>query len=261
MYSLDILLSKFGTSLLFHVWFYCCFLICIQISQEAGQVVWYSHLFKNFPEFVVIHTVKGFGLINKTEVDAFLEFSCFFDYPTDAGNLISGSSAFSKSSLNVWKFSFHVLLKPGLENFEHYFARMWDECNCAVVWTFFGIALLWDWNENWPFPVLWPLLSFPNLLAYWVQHFHSISFRIWNSSAGIPSPPLALFIVMLPKAHLTSHSRVSGSRWVFTSSWFSGSWRYFLYSSSVYCCHLFLISSASALIRCQQYLSASCWMN
>ena len=76
----------------------------------------------------------------------------------------------------VWKFLVHVLLKPGLENFEHYFASMWDECNCAVVWTFFGIAFLWDWNENWPFPVLGPLLSFPNLLSYWMQHFHSIIF-------------------------------------------------------------------------------------
>ena len=90
------------------------------------------------------------------------------------------------------------------------------ECNCVVVWAFFGIALLWNWNENWPFPVLWPLLSFPNLLAYWVQHFHSISFRIWNSSTGILSPPLALFVVMLSKAHLTSHSRMSGSRSVIT---------------------------------------------
>ena len=85
-------------------------------------------------------------------------------------------TCFSKSSLNIWKFTVHVLLKPGLENFEHYFASVWDECHCAVVWTFFSIALLWDWNENWSFPVLWPLLSFPNLLAYWVQHFHSIIF-------------------------------------------------------------------------------------
>ena len=89
-------------------------------------------------------------------------------------NLISGSSAFSKSSLNIWVFSIHVLLKPGLENFEHYFASMWNECNCVVVWTFIGTALLWNWNENWPFLVLWPLLSFPSLLAYWVQHFNSI---------------------------------------------------------------------------------------
>ena len=82
----------------------------------------------------------------------------------------------SKTSLNIWKFMVHILLKPGLENFEHYFTSMWDEYNCAVVWAFFGIAFLWDWNENWPFPVLWPLLSFPNLLACWVQHFHSITF-------------------------------------------------------------------------------------
>ena len=152
----------------------CCFLTCIQISQEAGQVVWYSHLFQNFPQFIVVHTVKGFGIVNKAEIDVFLELSCLFYDPADVGNLISGSSAFSKSSLNICKFLVHVLLKPGLENFEHYFTSVWDECNCAVVWIFFGIAFLWDWNENWPFPVLWPLLSFPNLLAYWVQHFHSI---------------------------------------------------------------------------------------
>ena len=151
------------------------FLTCIQISQEVGQMVWYSHLFQNFPQFVVIHTVKGFGVVNKAETDVFLELSCFFNDPTDAGNLISGSSAFSQSSLNSWKFTVHILLKPGLENFEHYFTSVWDVCNCVVVWAFFGIAFLWDWNENWPFPVLW--LSFPNLLAYWVQHFHSIIFQ------------------------------------------------------------------------------------
>ena len=144
----------------------CCFLTCIQISQETGKVVWYSYLLKNFPQFVVIHTVKGFGIVNKAEIEVFLELSCFFHDPTDVGNLISGSSAFSKTSLNTWKFLVHILFKPGLENFVHYFASVWDECNCAVVWTFFGIAFLWDWSENWPFSVLWPLLSFPNLLAY-----------------------------------------------------------------------------------------------
>ena len=138
-----------------------CFLTCIKISQEAGKVVWYSHLLKNFPQFVVTHTMKGFGVVNKAEVDVFTELSCFFLDPVDLGNLISGSSTFSKSSLNIWKFTVHVLSKPGLENFEHYFASVWDECNCAVVWTFF--AFLWDWNENWPFPVLWPLLSFPKV--------------------------------------------------------------------------------------------------
>ena len=127
-------------------------------------------------QFIVTHTVKGFGIVNKAEVDVFLELSFFLYYPVDFGNLISGSSAISKSSLNIWNFMVHVLLKPGLENFEHYFASMWDEYNCAVVWTFFGIAFLWDWNENWPFPVLWPLMSFPSFLAYWVQHFHSIIF-------------------------------------------------------------------------------------
>ena len=100
----------------------CCFLTCIQISQEAGEVVWYSSLLKNFPQFVVIHTVKGFGIVNKAEVDAFLELCCFFYHPTDIGNLISGSSTFSKSSLNIWKFMVHILLKPSLKNFERYFA-------------------------------------------------------------------------------------------------------------------------------------------
>ena len=100
----------------------CCFLTCIQISQEAGQVDWYSHLFQNFPQFIVIHTVKGFGIVNKAEIDVFLELSCFFNDPEYVGNLISGSSAFSKSSLNIWKFTVHIPLKPGLENFEHYFA-------------------------------------------------------------------------------------------------------------------------------------------
>ena len=136
----------------------CCFLTCIQISQEAGKVVWYSHLFKNFSQFVLTHIVKGFSIVNKADV--FLEHSCFFYDPTNVGNLISGSSGFSQSSLNIWKLMVHVLLKPGLENFEHYFASVWDECNCVVVLTFFGIAFLWDWNENWPFPVLWPLLIF-----------------------------------------------------------------------------------------------------
>ena len=104
------------------------FLTCIQISQEAGQIVWYSHLFKKFPEFVVVHIVKGFGIVNKTEIDVFLELSCFFSDPVNVGNLISASSAFSKSSLNIWKFMIHVLLKRGLENFEHYFASM---CCCC----------------------------------------------------------------------------------------------------------------------------------
>ena len=124
--------------------------------------------------------------------------------------------------LNIWKFLIHVLLKPGLENFEHYFASVWDECNCALVWTLFGIAFLWDWNENWPFPVLWPLLSFQICWHIECNTFTASSFRILNSSAGIPSLPLALFIVMLPKAHLSLYSRMSGSRWVITPRGYLG---------------------------------------
>ena len=140
----------------------CCFLTCIQISQEAGQVVWYAHLLQNFPQFLVIHTVKGFGIVNKAEIDVFLELSCFFHDPADVGNWISHPSAFSKTSLNIWKFTVHVLLKPGLENFEYYFTSVWDgNIDCST--------------------------------------FTAPSFRIWNSSTGIPSPPLALFVVMLPK--------------------------------------------------------------
>ena len=155
----------------------CCFLSWIQVSQEAGKVVWYFQLLKNFPLFVLIHTVKGFSIVNEAEVGVFLEFPCFLCDPTNAGNLISGSSAFSKPSLYIWKVSVHILLKPNLKDFEHNLANMWNERNCTIVWIFFSITLLWDWFENWQFPVLWPLLSFPNLLAYWVKHFHSIIFQ------------------------------------------------------------------------------------
>ena len=120
----------------------CCFLTCIQVSHETGQVVYYSHLFQNFPQFIVIHTVNGFGTVNKVEIDVVLEPSCFFDDPADVGNLISGCSDFSKTSLNIWKFMVHILLKPGLENFKHYFISMQHECNCVVVGAFFGIAFL-----------------------------------------------------------------------------------------------------------------------
>ena len=217
IYSLEVLLPYLEPV--------CCSMSSSQIFKEAGQVVWYSHLFKNFQQFVMIYAVKGFGVVNKTDV--FLEFSCIFDDPTDVGNWISGFSAFSKSSLNIWKFRVHILLKSDLENFEHYFASVWDECNCEVVWAFIVIAFLWDWKENdlfqscvhcWVFQICWHTEC---------STFTASSFRIWNSSAGIPSPPLSLFVVMLPKAHLTSHSRISGSRWVITPLWLSGSWRSF----------------------------------
>ena len=135
----------------------CCFLTWIQASQVTDKVVCYFHLLKNFPQFVVTYTGKVFGIINKAEVNVFLGFPYFFYDQTDTGNLISGSSAFSKSSLYIWKFSVHVLLKPSLKDFKYYLADMWDDCNCAAI---FGIALLWDWNENWPFPVCnWVMFS------------------------------------------------------------------------------------------------------
>ena len=181
----------------------CCFLTYIQVSQEAGQVVWYSHLFQNFPQFIVIHSVKDFGTVNKAEIYVFfLKLSCFFDDSAGVGNLIAVFFAFSKTILNIWKFMVHVLLKPSLENFKHHFASVWDECNCAVVWSFFGIASLWNWNEN----------TFSSPVSCWVFQicghiersiFIASSFRIWNSSSGISSPPLALFVVMLAKGHFT----------------------------------------------------------
>ena len=141
-------------------------------------MVWYSYLFKNFPHFVVIRTVKGFGIVNKAEIVCFFWNSCGFSMML---RMLAIWSLVPLPFLNTaWTSEVHgqVLLKPGLQNFECYFASVWDEYNCAVVWACIGIAFLWDWNENWPCPVLWPLLSFPNLLACWVQHFHSIIFKI-----------------------------------------------------------------------------------
>ena len=141
-----------------------CFLSCIQETGNTRQVVWYSHPLKNFPQFVVIHTVKGFGIVNKAEIDVLLELSCFFDDPTDVGNLISGSSAFSKSSLYIWKFLIHMLLKPSLKGFEHYFASVWNKC---IVWEFehslallfFGIGMKTDLFQScgycWVFQICW----------------------------------------------------------------------------------------------------------
>ena len=141
----------------------------------------------------------------------------------------SGSSLFTYCWSLAWRF-------------KHNLASMWNECSCVIVWTFFGIALLWDWNKNWPVQPCWIFQ-----ICWHIEYstFTASSFRIWNSSTGIPSPPLTLFIVMLLKAHLTSHSRMSGSRWVITPLWLSWSSRSFVYSSSVYSCHLFLMSSAS----------------
>ena len=166
----------------------CCFLTCIQISQEEGKVVWYSHHFKNFPQFVVIHTLKGFGMVNKAKVVVFLEFFCFSYDPAVLAIWSLVPLPFLNSSLNIWKFLVHVLLKPSLENFEHYFARVWDECNCTVVWTIFGIAFLSYWNENWPFPSCSHCWVFQICWYIECSTFTASSFRIRNSPAGIPSP-------------------------------------------------------------------------
>ena len=123
---------------------------------------------------------KGFDTINKAGADVFLEFSCFVYDPTNVGNLISDSPAFSKSSLSIWKFSVHILLKPSLENFEHYFASVWDECNCVVVWTFFGIAFLWDWTENWCFLVLCHCWVFQICWHIECSTLIASVFKIWN---------------------------------------------------------------------------------
>ena len=157
----------------------CCFLTCIQVSQEAGQVVWYSHLLKNFPQFIVIHTVKGFGIVNKAEIDVFLELSCFSYDPIDVGNLISGSSAFSKSSLNIWKFTFHVLLKPGLEDFEHYFASMWDELcsSLSILWHYLSLGLEWKLTFSSPKATA-EFSKFADILSAALSQHHLLGFEI-----------------------------------------------------------------------------------
>ena len=168
----------------------CCFLTCTQVSQETGQVAWYSHLFQNFPQFIVSHTVKGFGIVNKAEIDVFLKFSCLFDDLADVGNLISGSSAFSKSSLNIWKFMVHVLLKPGLGNFEHYFTSVWDECNGAVVWAFFGIAIVLPLLKLWALSENFHSLSLHVTECQWIQSVFSgyrIIFTFVVQKTTVPS--------------------------------------------------------------------------
>ena len=156
----------------------CCFLTCIQVSQETGKMVWYSHLFKNFPQVVVIHIVKGFNIVKETEVDVLLKVPCFSMIQQMLVILTSGSSTISKSNLYIWKFLLHTLLKPHLKDFVHYLASMWNKLNCAVVWTFFDIALIWVWNENWPFLVLCHCWIFQ---IYWQIECHIIRyFSSWK---------------------------------------------------------------------------------
>ena len=155
VYSLKVLLSQFWTTPLSHVHFYLLLLnLHSGLSGKAGKLFWFSHHFRNFPEFVVIHTVKDFCVVKEAEVDVFLEFSCFFCDPVDVGHLISGSSAFSKSTLYIGKFLVHILLKHSFKDIEYYLASMWNECNCAVVWTFFGILSLGlEWKRTFSSPV------------------------------------------------------------------------------------------------------------
>ena len=165
--------------------------IAARQASLRRQVRWFGiSISSRIFQFAVIHTVKGFSIVNEAEIYVFLEFSWFFYIQhRNVGNLISDSSAFSKFSLNIWKFSVHILLKASLENFEHYFAGMWNECNSVVIWTFFGMPFLWDWNENGPFPVLCSLLMFPNLLAYWVQHFELLCWSRLLRVLGLQGDP------------------------------------------------------------------------
>ena len=162
----------------------CCILTCIQISQEAGQVVWYSHLFQNFPQFVVIYTVEGFAIVNKVEIDVFLELSCFFDDPEDVGNLISGSSAFSKTSLNIWKFTVHVLLKPGLENLGKLFGNTLKR-QTQICWTI-SVGLPEKLLSRWS-------LSNRNVASYSSEVWKTKT-KVW---AGLISSKTSLFDLLL----------------------------------------------------------------
>ena len=207
---------------------------------SGDKVVWYCHHFKNFPQFVVIHTVKGHSQWIRTRY--FSGIPLLSPWSDKYWKLVSGSSASVKCSLYNWKFSVQILMKPSLKDFEHNCISMQNECNSwNILWNcLFGIGKKTDifqfCGHCWVFQICWHI------------EFHTFtasSFRIWNISAAIPSSSLALFIVMLPTAYSTSHSRMSVSRWVITPSWLSGSWRSFLYSYSVHSCHLFLISSAS----------------
>ena len=156
----------------------CCFLTCLQISQKAGQGILYSHLFKNFPVCDDPH--KGFGVVNKAEIDVSLELSSFFHDPVDVGNLISGSSAFSKSSLSIWKFMVHILLKPGLENLGHYFASVW------WVQLYGSLSVLWHWlslGMEWKLTISSPVgtaefSKFADILSAALSQHHLLGFEI-----------------------------------------------------------------------------------
>ena len=151
-----------------------CFLTHIEVSQDTGKVVWYLHFFKNFPQFATIHTVKGFSVAIEAEVDVFFWNSLAFSMILQMLAIWSLVPLPLETQLSICKFSVHIVLEPSLEDFERNLVGMWNEHSCMVIWTFLSIALLWDWNATWHFPVLCPLLSFQNLLTYWVQHFNCI---------------------------------------------------------------------------------------
>ena len=195
--------SWFWTSHLFMLGSNCCFLTHLHVSQEAGQEVWYSHLFKNFPRFVVIHAVEGFCVVSKAEVGVFLEFLAFslIQWMLAVWPLVS--LPFLNPAVYIWKFSVHILLKPSLKDFEHNITSMRNEHNSLVVWTFFGAAFLWVGMENDPFQCCGHWCVFHICWHIDCSSLTESSFVIWNSSAGILSPPLALSVVMFPKAHFT----------------------------------------------------------
>ena len=191
----------------------CCFLTCIQVSQEAGQVVWYAHLFQNFPQLIVIHTVKGFGIVNKIEIDVFLELFCFFSDPANIGNLISGSSAFCKTSLNIWKFTVHILLKPGFKNFEHYFTSV---CSIQFSHSVVSDSLHVSWVQLCgSLSILWHCLS---LRLKWKLTFSSpVATAEFSKCTDILSTALSQHhllgfeIAQLEFHHLTSFVRSDAS--------------------------------------------------
>ena len=191
----------------------------------------------------VIHRVKGFSIVNLYWLWNSLAFSTIQQVLAIWFLVLY----LFKTSLYIWNLSVHRLQEPSLKDFEHNIASIWNEGNCMVVWVFFGIVLLWDWNETHLFQSCGHCWVFQIWLHIECTTVTASSFRVLNISAGIPSCPLALFRVVLPNAHLTSQSRMSGSRWVTTPSWLSRSLRPFLYSSSVYYCQFFLISSASLM--------------
>ena len=164
----------------------CCFLASIQIFQEARQVVWWSHLFGKFPQFVVIHTVKGFSIVNEAKVGVFLGLSCFFYDPVDVGTLISGSSAFSKASMNICNYSVHILYKLGLENWALLcWCVRWEQLcgSLNMLWHCPSLGL--EWKLTFSSPV-----ATAECICWHIEcsTFTASSFRIWNSSTGIPSP-------------------------------------------------------------------------